>query len=720
MTTNPEHPNRLIHEKSPYLLQHADNPVDWYPWGPEAFEKAKREDKPIFLSIGYSSCHWCHVMEEESFENEEVAKLINAYFVPIKVDREERPDIDQVYMPAVMAISGQGGWPLTAFLTPDQKPFWGGTYFPPYAKWGAPGLVDVLTSIHEAWQNNPSRLVQSSLTLTAMLQVRTPQKEQQEVAVESILSKGFEQFSAMYDPSFGGFGTAPKFPSSHNLSFLLRYAKRVPDKMALTMATHTLKQMANGGIYDHLGGGFHRYSTDQVWQTPHFEKMLYDQAMLIKTYAEAYQVTHEAGYAKVVRETCDYVLRDMQHPRGGFYSAEDADSLDPGKEKPSAKSGKEHKKREGAFYLWRYEEIVRLLGREDAEILNYYFGVQSNGNVQNDVHGEFTGKNIFYAARTLEETAQHFQKTPEEVEKVLQRGRRKLGEHRRKRPRPFLDDKILTHWNGLMISSLALASQALGEPKYRTAAPKAADFILQHLQDSDGRLRHRYRDGQSAVMGTLDDYAFFIHGLIDLYEATFDAVYLRQARELAEQMIRLFWDHSEGGFYLTAEDAETLLFRSKEVYDGAIPSGNSLAALDLVRFYHITLDESLREKFEKLLEIFSSEISRNPAAHAQMLIALDFMAGNPREIVIAGKQGDPRISALLSGIHGAFIPNKVVIFNPFPEDNTAIREVAPFIENQVSLQGDPTVYVCENHVCQRPVRISQPEQVGEILKRLLL
>jgi len=686
--------NRLSKEKSPYLLQHADNPVDWYPWGEEAFAVASAEDKPIFLSIGYSTCHWCHVMAHESFEDAETAEFMNQHFVSIKVDREERPDLDNIYMKSVMAITGQGGWPLSAFLTPDKKPFFGGTYFPPHSQWGMPGFKDVLVSIHTAWANQKEEIVKSSQNLTLVLQgeiasqknnVRAPDKE--------TLKAAYLLFTRSYDDVYGGFGRSPKFPTSHNLSFLLRYYKRSGEARALGMAEKTLTEIAKGGMYDHLGGGFHRYSTDQQWHVPHFEKMLYDQATLAKTYLEAYQETGNEFYVQTAREVFDYVLRDMQSPGGGFYCAEDADSLD-------AKRG--HKS-EGAFYIWSQKEILEILGQKEGEMFNYYFGVQPNGNAQNDPHGEFTGKNILYAARGLEETAEYFKESKEEVEKNIQKVKKKLLSVRSQRPKPHLDDKILVDWNGLMISSLAFGSRVLGEPRYREAAERATGFVSKNLVRSDGRLLHRYRDGESAILGTLDDYSFFIHGLIDLYEATFETDYLKEAKRLTEEMIRLFWDEKQGGFFFTAADAEELIIRQKEIYDGAVPSGNAVAALDLIRLGRMTFNREWESKAQKLLETFSNEISSMPTGYTQSLMALDFGLGPSKEIVLAGAQDDPKLNEMLQLIYTRFIPNKVILFRPTAAQEAGeIISLAPFLEKQTAVNGQATAYICENYVCRFP------------------
>ena len=708
MPPRSEFQNRLSREKSPYLLQHADNPVDWYPWGKEAFEKAKAEDKPIFLSVGYSTCHWCHVMEHESFENQEAAQIINNYFVPIKVDREERPDIDHIYMTAVMAMTGQGGWPLTVFLTPEGKPFFGGTYFPLYAQGGSPGLMDILRSVYDAWQNERSRIAQSGDSIADVLRQEASRQPQGGELKDDVLKAGFGALNMSYDSHFGGFGTAPKFPSGHHLSFLLRYGQRYGSTEALAMVEHTLEQMAAGGLYDHLGGGFHRYATDRRWRIPHFEKMLYDQAALSRAYLEAYQVTKKELYARIAREILDYVLRDMQSPDGGFYSAEDADSLDP---------AQSSQKKEGAFYLWQEAEIVRILDAREAEIFNYYFGVKPDGNAETDPYGEFQGKNILYTEKDLQETAAYFQESLSDVEAVLRRSREKLFRYRQGRPRPFLDDKILVDWNGLMISSLAFGSRVLHEPRYQEAAQGAADFILKRLVDEKGRLRHRYRQGEAGGVGTIEDYAFFIQGLLDVYEATFSAVYLKQARRLTEEMIHLFWDETDGGFYFTADDAEKLLFRPKIVYDGAVASGNGVAALDLARLYHITLDKGLEEKFKSFFQAFAAAIERNPGSYAQVLIAFDFAQGPSQEIVIAALRSDERVQAMRDAVSARFLPRAVIMLHETgAKEKNQIVAMAPFIKDQIPREGQVTAYVCENHACKLP--LTDIKKFEELLDKL--
>ncbi len=700
--------NRLAQEKSPYLLQHAHNPVDWYPWSEEAFQKARVENKPIFLSIGYSTCHWCHVMEEESFTNSDIAKILNDYFIPIKVDREERPDVDHIYMQAVMAMTGSGGWPMSVFLTPDLKPFYGGTYFPPADKWGRPGFITVLNAVHQKWASGREDLIKSSEELTKTIQTETAhQTAQSHQLDEKTLQTAYQQLESRFEQDKGGFSEAPKFPQGHILSFLLRYWKRSGEAHALQMAEKTLQEMARGGMYDQLGGGFHRYSTDAEWRVPHFEKMLYDQATLSKAYLEAYQATGKQEYAKIAREIFDYVLRDMTGPEGGFYSAEDADS--------APDSSKPNEKREGAFYVWSQEEVMPALGKEKAEVFNYYFGVKHDGNALHDPQEEFKNQNILYINHTLEETAKKFGKTQGEIEQTLTESKKILFVIREKRPRPHLDDKVLTDWNGLMISSLAFGSRVLGDTRYRDAAKKAADFLLVKMKTKDGRLMHRYRDGHVSVSGFLEDYAFLAHGLIDLYEATFDPRYLEETQFLLKQIHLLFWDETAGGFFLSGKDAEKLIARVKDLYDGAVPSGNSIAVLSLLRVGRMTMDKQLEDWAGKTLNTFSAQLARYPSGFAQMMIALDFVIGPAQEIVIAGDENVQITQEMIREIYSGFLPNKVVILHS--SSGGAMKKIealSPFTKNQVSLNGRTTVYVCKNYVCDLPtVEIGKLKQLLE-------
>lgn len=688
--------NRLINEKSPYLLQHAHNPVNWYPWCNEAFEKAIKEDKPIFLSIGYSACYWCKVMEDESFSNLEIAEIMNKYFISIKVDREERSDIDNIYMSAVIAMTGSGGWPLTVFITPGKKPFFGGTYFPPEDKWGKLGLKTILNLIAELWDKNRDKILESSQYLTQALKEQVESKDKEVIQLnEEVLNKTYLLFLQRFDSRYGGFNGAPKFPSAHSLSFLLRYWKRTGENKALEMVEKTLTEMAKGGIYDHLGSGFHRYSTDIKWQIPHFEKMLYDQALLSKVYLEAYQVTGKEKYGKTAKETFDYILNCLTHPQGGFYSSESAYS--PLLENPE-------KEKEGAFYLWSRDEIIKILEKEQGEIFCYHFGVEANGNFFEDHFGEFNNKNVLYISHTLEETAKKFNKKLEDLKLILEKAKSKLYRIRSQRPKPHLDDKILTNWNGLMISSLAFGSRVLDETRYIKAAEKAAQFILKNLKKEDCKLFHRFRDEEAGIRGNIEDYAFFIYGLIDLYEATFNIDYLKEAKDLAKEMLNSFWDRQEEGLFFSADDAESIIFRQKESYDGALPSGNSIAALDLLRLGRLTMERDFEEKAEAILKAFSKDISRMPIAYSQMIIALDFLLGKSKEIIIAGEMETEETQKMLEIVYKKFIPNKVVSFLPKDEKKAeCVVNLIPFIKEHLPLEGKNSVYICENYSCKFPI-----------------
>lgn len=686
--------NRLAAEKSPYLLQHARNPVYWYPWGEEAFERARTEDKPVFLSIGYSTCHWCHVMERESFSDPAIADLMNRHFIAIKVDREERPDIDNIYMSAVVAMTGRGGWPLTVFLTPDQRPFYGGTYFPPEDRWGISGLKTVIESVVKAWGDRRDEVTRSSERLTRALAARAAKEGSEAELGETTLGKAYAHFKSTFDEEHAGFGQAPKFPMGHNLSFLLRYGKRHPESDALAMVERSLDAMAGGGMYDQIGGGFHRYSTDDHWRIPHFEKMLYDQAILSKAYLEAHQALGRDRHARIARQTLDYVLRDMTDGAGAFYSAEDADSPVP--EDPE-------RKEEGAFYLWTAGQILNLLGEEAGKVFIHHMGIRPEGNAIADPHGEFQNKNVLYRAYTVEETARHFGRGPDVAGAIIADASAILLAERAKRPRPHLDDKVLTDWNGLMISSLAVASRVLDEPAYRVAAERSARFIMENLTDDRGRLLHRYREGTSGIPGTIEDYAFFIHGLLDLYEATFDGAYLVEAARLAGLMRDLFWDSEAGGFFFTADDSEDLIFRTKEVYDGAIPSGNSVAALDLIRLGRLTASTELESLASELMRGFSADISTMPGAHAFMLIGLDFAIGPAREIVISEGSDSGVTEEMVRAVFAGFHPNKVVAL--LPADRAAAAPVirlAPFLARHDAVGGKTSAYVCEDYACLAP------------------
>ncbi|MEJ2007353.1 MAG: thioredoxin domain-containing protein [Acidobacteriota bacterium] len=650
-----QYTNHLIDESSPYLLMHAHNPVDWYPWGQQAFELARRENKPIFLSVGYSTCHWCHVMERECFSNPEIAKIMNEDFVNIKVDREERPDVDRMYMTFVQATTGSGGWPMSVFLTPDLKPFFGGTYWPPEDRYGRPGFPTVLRRVAEAWKKDPKRIEQSATDVVEQLEkaVNAPAPGKADIT-DATLSRAYQQIKAGYDPIHGGFGSAPKFPRPVIFNFLLRYYARTGDQEALQMTLHTLRAMADGGIHDHLGGGFHRYSVDAEWHVPHFEKMLYDQSQLAIAYLQAYQITHDPFYANVVRDILGYVLRDMRSAQAGFFSAEDADSqIEKGKP--------EHG--EGAFYLWTAAQIEEVLGHDSAAVFDYYYDVKPGGNVasQNDPHGEFKGKNILQVVHSVDETAKHFGKSPSDVEAVLAEARSKLLAARDQRPRPALDDKILTAWNGLMISAFARAGQVLNDPAYVEAAESAANFIQSKLYDQqNGTLKRRYREGDIGINGFLDDYAYLIQGLLNLYESSFRVPYLAWAIKLQEKQDQLFWDEKGGGYYQAPPTDSSILVRMRDAYDGAEPSANSVAAMNLLRLAEMANRPAWREKAHKVFLAFSRQIEQTPESVPEMIAAADFALSRPRQVVIVGNPASPDTQALLDVVNRQYLPNRVL------------------------------------------------------------
>lgn len=701
-------PNRLIHEKSPYLLQHAYNPVDWYPWGEEAFERAKKEDNPIFLSIGYSTCHWCHVMEQESFQDQEVASLMNETFICIKVDREERPDIDGVYMRVCQEMTGSGGWPLTIIMTPDKKPFFATTYIPKETRFDRIGMMELIPRIGELWRSRREELISSAEMITVDLLKQTSTSSRGGKVDKEVLDVAYQALSRSFDTRHGGFGHAPKFPSPHNLSFLLRYWKRTGEETGLRMVEKTLSEIAKGGIHDRIGGGFHRYSTDARWHIPHFEKMLYDQALISNAYLQLYQATGKQAYAQVARDIFTYVLRDMRDAKGGFYSAEDADS--------PIDAQHPDEKREGAFYLWDKQEVMNILGEEKGEIFCYHFGVKPGGNALPDPRGEFRGKNILHIAHSLDNTAEHFKKDTSYIQAVISESKDRLFQARPLRPRPHLDDKILVDWNGLVISSLAFGARVLDQPLYRDAAEKTARFILGNMMDTEGRLLHRYRDGEAAVPGMIDDYAFLIYGLIDLYQATFNIEYLRQADHFGQQMLGLFWDEKGGGFLFISRDRETLLIRRKEIYDGAMPSGNSVAALDLVRLAKVTMNPAYEKRAEELFRAFANEVSSLPNAHSQMLVAIDFALGPSQEIILAPGRDGRNLQPMIETIYRGFIPNKVVLLRP--KEERRLKEaiqLIPLLQGYSPLDGKTTAYVCEGYVCRKPV--TDPGELEEMLNR---
>jgi uncharacterized protein YyaL (SSP411 family) len=701
------HANRLADEKSPYLLQHAHNPVDWYPWGEEAFARAKADDKPIFLSIGYSTCHWCHVMERESFEDAAIAELLNEHFVAIKVDREERPDVDRVYMTYVQAATGSGGWPLTVFLTPDLQPFLGGTYFPPEGRYGMPGLREVLLKVLQAWRTERERLLKSARKVTAALQESQAAPEQGGPAVgPAEMAKAYEHLRLSYDGDHAGFGRAPKFPQPVVLGFLLRYHARTGDADARDMVLQTLRAMAEGGVHDQLGGGFHRYSTDDRWFLPHFEKMLYDQAQLTIAYVEAYQVSRDSFYAEVARDVLDYVLKEMTGPAGQFYSAQDADS--------AVDYSRPHEKAEGRYYVWTADEIREALGPEQAALAACRYGALPGGNVAEDPHEEFAGRNVLYAARGIEETARRFGLPPAQVRMDLAGARRRLLEARRARPGPLLDDKTLVSWNGLMISACARAGAVLGEARYQQAAAKAAGVIRRELyRPRDGTLYRRLREGEAKVEGFLDDYAFYIQGLIDLYESTFDAGWIALALELQRHQDERFWDAQAGGYFSTAGRDGSILLRFKDASDGAEPSGNSVAVMNLLRLGQMTGDAELLRKAQRALECFAPQMHQYAVAMPQMLSAADFHRGPPVQIVLAGRMESPDLQALLREVHAHYIPNKVLLLAGEDEGRGHAPMGADYLKIAHPIGGKAAAYVCRDFTCRLPA--TDPSELRKIL-----
>ena len=683
-------PNRLINETSPYLLQHANNPVDWYPWGEEALERARSEDKPILLSIGYSACHWCHVMERESFENETIAGLMNDNFISIKVDREERPDLDQVYMQAVQMLTGSGGWPMTVFLTPEGKPFYGGTYFPPEDRQGMPGFPRLLTSIAEAYSTNRGEIDRVTQQLTTQMSQSNQVSQGTSILTVDILHQAYSSLATNFDYQNGGFGNAPKFPQPMTPEFLLRYYHHGYNPRALELVELTLEKMAYGGIYDQIGGGFHRYSTDAYWLVPHFEKMLYDNALLARVYLHTYLITGRALYRRVVEETLDYVLREMTDSSGGFYSAQDADSEGV----------------EGKFFVWSPDEINSVMGDADGEVFAGYYGVTGAGN--------FEGKNILNIRQDPEEFAETKGLTADQLGDIINRGSKALLEVRDQRIHPMRDDKVLASWNGLMLRSFAEAAAALGRPDYLAVAIKNAEFLAGSMK-SGGRLLRTYRDGQAKLLGYLEDYSFVIDGLLALYEATFDLRWLDEAVTLADSMIELFWDEGIGGFYDTGSDHETLVVRPRDVFDNAQPCGGSVASDVLLRLAVFTGNNDYSAKAAVPLRSLHQAMSQSPGGTGHWLSALDFYVSPPKEIAVIGPRDDPATQALLDTVFHRFLPNKVVMGVETPLIPAVDNSEAdiPLLAGRGMVGGLPSAYVCQNYACQLPV--TDPADLAEQL-----
>jgi uncharacterized protein YyaL (SSP411 family) len=683
MQSPKKYTNRLIDETSPYLLQHAHNPVDWFPWGEEAFEKARAEDKPVLVSIGYSACHWCHVMEHESFEDEETARLMNEHFVNIKVDMEERPDVDQIYMTFVQLTTGSGGWPLNVFLTPDKRPFFGGTYFPPTRRFNMPSFQQVLTSVADAWQTRRDELLHSANEILGEMRRIGLAEFSPAGLSEDRLDAAFHSFKRTFDATNGGFGGAPKFPAPMSLEFLLRYYRRTGEEEALDMVLKTCIEMARGGIYDQLGGGFHRYAVDAVWLVPHFEKMLYDNAQLSRLYLHVFQITKDEFYKQIAVETLEYVKREMLDGRGGFYSTQDADSEGV----------------EGKFFVWTPAEIEELLGPEDAQIFNFFYDVSEEGN--------FEDKNILHVSYTLDTAARALNISREKLTEVLERGKKKLFEAREKRIKPFRDEKVLTAWNGLMLATFAEAAAVLGSEEYLEIARRNADFILENLQTENGRLLRTYKDGRAKLAAYLEDYANFADGLIELFQTSGDVKYLREAQRLADVMIDEFWDEEAGGFYFTARDHEELILRSKDFTDNATPSGNAAAADVLLKLSKLLGKERYEKHAVTVLRLVAPQVRRYAGAFGRSLSALEFYLGRTKEVVIIGEKGNELEKALRS----EYVPNKVVVLSENPKEAAGF---IPLLEGREKSGGRPTAFVCENFVCQRPT--ASPDELIEQLK----
>jgi uncharacterized protein YyaL (SSP411 family) len=689
----PRFTNRLVRESSPYLRQHAHNPVDWFPWGEEAFARARQLDRPIFLSIGYSSCHWCHVMERESFESPEVARLLNESFVSVKVDREERPDVDQIYLNALHFMGERGGWPLSMFLTPDLAPFTGGTYFPPENRHGRPGFPHVLRRLAALWRDERDRLVGHARDVADHLQHLgriDPGEEEDGGGGDSSLEplrQAADDLRRTYDRTHGGFGQAPKFLHTMDLRVLLRVAKRFGEEADCNdMVRHTLTRMAMGGLYDHLGGGFARYSTDDRWLAPHFEKMLYDNALLTVAYLEAYQATKDPFFAEVVNETLEWVRREMTSPQGPFYSALDADSAGE----------------EGKFYVWTAGEIEAVLGKANADLFASAYGVVPEGNWE-DPHHPGAPKNILHLTRPVAEMGDRTGMPLAVVRKFLADCRRKLFDAREERVRPGLDDKALTAWNGLMITALATAAQILDRPDYAERAAKAAGFILARMRAPDGRLLRTWSAGAEARLnGYLEDYAYLLEGLVALYEATCEPRWVGHALELATLMVDQFWDEEGKGFFFTGRDHERLLARPKDPHDGATPAANAVAATALLRLVRLTGRNDLMDRAEELLRLYQGILRQHPTAASQMLIALDFHAGPVLELAVVGDPSSEKTRRVLRAIHADFRPNKVVALRP--EAGCVREDWVPLLAGRHTPPGEVTLYVCENFACRAPVR----------------
>ncbi|HYE94602.1 MAG TPA: thioredoxin domain-containing protein [Rubricoccaceae bacterium] len=682
-------PNRLAQSSSPYLLQHADNPVDWRPWGDEAFEEARRLDRPVFLSIGYATCHWCHVMAHESFEDEEVARLMNDAFVNVKMDREEHPDVDAVYMAACQAVTGHGGWPLTVLLTPDRQPFFVATYLPKESRSGRLGMLDLVPRVQQLWAEEREGLHRSAEDLTGAVRGLFAERAAGQALTPEVLDRAFTQLRARFDAEFGGFGGAPKFPTAHVLLFLLRYWKRAGEGQALGMVEKTLRAMRRGGLWDHVGYGFHRYSTDQRWLLPHFEKMLYDQAMATLAAVETARASGDAWYRTIAEQTLTYVERDLSAPEGGFFSAEDADSLN-----------REGHMEEGAFYVWTEDELSEILGPDDFRFARAIWATVPEGNFLEEATRRLTGANILHHPEPLPDLAVRMGMGEGALRDRIEALRQPLFIARSARPRPLLDDKVLTDWNGLMIAAFSRAARAFGNPDYAARAARAADFLLQTMRTPDGGLYHRYRNGETGLPGLLDDYAFLVWGLIEVYQAAFDERHLAEALALHDQMRERFGDPA-GGYFTSEAGRADLIARPKEFYDGAIPSGNAVAMQNGYRLARMTGRTELEQEAERV-GAAAAEIAVHPASHAYFMVAADFAIGPSIEVVIAGERGAEDTTTMLDRLGRVYTPNAVTLLRAPGEGPAPIAALAPFTEAQTARGGQATAYVCQNQACQQP------------------
>ena len=681
--------NRLASESSPYLRQHATNPVDWYPWGDAAFEQARSTDRPILLSIGYSACHWCHVMEQESFENPAIAEIMNRHYVSIKVDREERPDLDEIYMTAVQLLTGSGGWPMTVFLLTDLRPFYGGTYFPPDDRHGRPGFPRILESLADAYRGQRDVVEENAARISTSLNPASDLVGGKSALDDGIIDAALQSYETAFDGTYGGFGSSPKFPSSMALSLLLRYHRSRGNASALEMVDLTLNRMARGGVYDQLGGGFHRYSVDDRWLVPHFEKMLYDNALLSSIYGEAYQATGNQFYLHVVEEVLDYVLREMTQPEGGFYSTQDADSEGV----------------EGKFFVWTPAQVQEVLGEPDASIFMRCFDVTPEGNFED-------GNSILHVPNEFENAARFLQLDETDVLEIVKRSRSALFERRQLRPAPFLDKKVITSWNGLMITSMAKAYQISGRDEFLDAARKAAEFILQRMVEED-RLLHVYKDGLARVRGFQDDYSCFVVGLLDLFESDFDFRWLDAAARWTGLMVERFWDERDGGFYFSEAGQADLIVRTKSMFDNAVPSGNSTALFGLLRLAALTGDRSLRDKAEQTLGAFGKLLRESPTACPHMIGALELLQESATEIAIVGESDGKQ--EMLAAIHQRFIPNKIIVTDDALSSGGSCEAIPLLRDKGVGNDAVVAAFVCRNQTCSAP--LSTAGDLMELLAR---